>query len=256
MSNAKPLYRDIEALRDFGLDIVRIKGRPVAYALASRVFSFGELSLIVDAVSSSRFLTEREGGRARPLDQTPRLGPSSRTPFGKRPRRPTREKPKRQRVRERRRVAGGDSHRSQGRVLYYTIDVSKRRVARRDGKRYLTTPWRSSTATDSTTSPPTATSTGTSPTTASTAWAPLRITDEPATRNETTAAFDVRAYQSGSFGMFAGERRNVTLLVNERAMGGVVDRFGDDMVVTPAPDVAAAREGDPDRARRRRAGRA
>ena len=50
----KALYRDIEALRDFGLDIVRIKGRPVAYALASRVFSFGELSLIVDAVSSGR----------------------------------------------------------------------------------------------------------------------------------------------------------------------------------------------------------
>ncbi len=38
----------------------------------------------------------------------------------------------------------------------------------------------------------------------------LRISDEPATRNEAIAGFDVRAYGDGSFGMFSGERRNVT----------------------------------------------
>lgn len=243
----KALYRDIEALRDFGLDIVRIKGRPVAYALASRAFSFGELSLIVDAVSSSRFLTERKAAEL--VRSIKRLGSDHQA-----------ERLSGNVHVDRRVKSQSDSVYANvdalqeairtGRKVefsYYTIDVSKRRVARRDGKRYLTTPvaliysdgfYYVAAYSDKH---------GDFANYRIDRMGALRITDEPATRNETTAAFDVRAYQSGSFGMFAGERRNVTLLANERAMGGVVDRFGDDMVVTPAPDVTAAREGDPDR---------
>ena len=54
----KALYRDIEALREFGMDIGKLRRSPVQYALITREFSKEELLLLVDAVQSSRFLTK------------------------------------------------------------------------------------------------------------------------------------------------------------------------------------------------------
>lgn len=56
----KALYEDIEALKAYGLDIITIKGRVSAYYVASRDFELPELKLLADAVSSSRFLTEKK----------------------------------------------------------------------------------------------------------------------------------------------------------------------------------------------------
>lgn len=56
----KALYEDIEALKSFGLDIVSIKGNTSGYYVASRDFELPELKLLADAVSSSRFLTEKK----------------------------------------------------------------------------------------------------------------------------------------------------------------------------------------------------
>jgi len=56
----KALYEDIEALKTFGLDIVQLKGNPSGYYVASRDFELPELKLLADAVSSSRFLTEKK----------------------------------------------------------------------------------------------------------------------------------------------------------------------------------------------------
>ena len=56
----KSVYRDIEALREFGLDIRTYQRSPVEYALENRDFALPELLLLVDAVQSSRFLTQRK----------------------------------------------------------------------------------------------------------------------------------------------------------------------------------------------------
>ncbi len=56
----KGIYRDIEALREFGLDVRTYQRAPVEYALERRDFAFHELLLLVDAVQSSRFLTQRK----------------------------------------------------------------------------------------------------------------------------------------------------------------------------------------------------
>lgn len=56
----KGIYRDIELLREFGLDVRVIARNPAAYALVRRDFSLSELTLLVDAVQSSRFLTDRQ----------------------------------------------------------------------------------------------------------------------------------------------------------------------------------------------------
>ncbi len=56
----KALYEDIEALRTFGLDIKQLKGNTSGYFVASREFELPELKLLADAVTSSRFLTEKK----------------------------------------------------------------------------------------------------------------------------------------------------------------------------------------------------
>ncbi|MCM1299855.1 MAG: WYL domain-containing protein [Firmicutes bacterium] len=56
----KALYQDIEALRSFGLDIITLKGSQTGYFVASRDFELPELKLLADAVTSSKFLTEKK----------------------------------------------------------------------------------------------------------------------------------------------------------------------------------------------------
>ncbi len=56
----KTVYSDIAALQDYGIDIVSIPGKNGGYYIASRNFELPELKLLIDAVQSSRFLTEKK----------------------------------------------------------------------------------------------------------------------------------------------------------------------------------------------------
>ena len=56
----KTVYSDIAALQEYGMDIVSIPGRNGGFFLASRNFELPELKLLIDAVLSSRYLTEKK----------------------------------------------------------------------------------------------------------------------------------------------------------------------------------------------------
>ena len=56
----KTVYSDIAALQDYGVDIVSIPGKNGGYYVASRNFELPELKLLIDAVQSSRYLTEKK----------------------------------------------------------------------------------------------------------------------------------------------------------------------------------------------------
>ncbi len=56
----KTVYSDIAALQDYGVDIVSIPGKNGGYYIASLNFEIPELKLLIDAVQSSRFLTEKK----------------------------------------------------------------------------------------------------------------------------------------------------------------------------------------------------
>ena len=56
----KTVYSDIAALQDYGLDIVSLPGKNGGYYIASRNFDLPELTLLIDAVQSSRYLTEKK----------------------------------------------------------------------------------------------------------------------------------------------------------------------------------------------------
>ena len=56
----KTVYSDIAALQDYGVDIVSLPGKNGGYFIANRNFELPELKLLIDAVQSSRFLTEKK----------------------------------------------------------------------------------------------------------------------------------------------------------------------------------------------------
>ena len=56
----KSIYSDIETLQDFGLDIIQNKAKRTTYFVGSRDFELGELKLLVDAITASRFIPEKK----------------------------------------------------------------------------------------------------------------------------------------------------------------------------------------------------
>ncbi len=56
----KSLYDDLKSLEDFGIDICRTKTNTVKYYVGSRDFEMPELKLLVDAIQSSKFITQKK----------------------------------------------------------------------------------------------------------------------------------------------------------------------------------------------------
>lgn len=54
----KTVYSDIQALQDYGVDIISNPGKNGGYFIGQRIFEPYELKLLIDAVQSSRYLTE------------------------------------------------------------------------------------------------------------------------------------------------------------------------------------------------------
>ena len=56
----KSIYDDLEALRNYGLDIATRKTKTTDYYVGSRLFELPELKLLVDAVQCSKFVTHKK----------------------------------------------------------------------------------------------------------------------------------------------------------------------------------------------------
>lgn len=225
----KSIYRDLDTLRAFGLDIVRLPTSPVSYALASRTFTAAELMLLTDAVQSSRFLTTRMANRlteglaslgsrhqaaalSRNVHVEGRIKMQNESVFHH-------VDTLHEAIRRRRQVA----------FRYVKHDVDKQPRPQGDGRIYRETPVcliysegcyyliAYNEKHDSFPSYRVDRMQG------------LRITDEAAVRNERIATFDAAAYSARTFSMFGGETVPVTLLVEESVMSAVIDRFGKDV---------------------------
>lgn len=60
-ADRKSIYSDVQALIEYGLDIVSLPGKHGGYYIASpKDFQMSELKLLIDAVLSSRYLTEKK----------------------------------------------------------------------------------------------------------------------------------------------------------------------------------------------------
>ena len=136
----KSIYDDMEALRAFGLDVQNRKGKAPGWFLGERPFQLAELKLLVDAVQSSKFITQRKSRELiRKLESQASVHQARQL---------------------QRQVYVDRRVKSMNESVYYTIDklhtaianrkavtfkyfeynVQKEKVFRREGKRYIVSP--------------------------------------------------------------------------------------------------------------------
>jgi len=233
----KSIYRDFEVLRECGYDVVKRTGRPTEYALGQREFEYPELLLLVDAVQSSRFLTTRKSRqllqRIKGLTSIHQADALERHVHVERRIRTQNESVYynvdaiQEAIASRRKVG----------FRYFKHDLAQRKVYRKDGALYRETPvhlvysdgyyyliafndahddfvrYRIDRMSH------------------------IQVLDEPATRNDRIARFDVEEFALQAFGMFGGDKMRVTIEFQADAIDQILDRFGSDgVVIIPQPD--------------------
>lgn len=235
----KGVYRDIQTLRDFGIEIQTYQRSPVEYAIARRDFSLSELMLLVDAVESCKFLTRRQSNM---LTTNLKLLASDH---------------QRELLKRRIHVTGRISSKNES--VFTSIDTlheairTKKRVEFMyykyglDGNRYATHGNRPHEVT---------------PVSISfsdgfyylTAWDDerddmaefridrmdkIRVTDKPATKNDEIAHHKYEGDEHEYFGRFGGDPVTATLLVTGDKVEIIKDRFGDAAMLYPQDDDTA-----------------
>lgn len=232
-ADRKTIYRDLQALSDFGLDILKGDGPRGGYMLASREFELAEVKLLVDLVQSSKFITPK---KSRLLIEKLEGLVSQYDARGLH-----------------RQVVVADRNKTVNESIYYSVDVihtaiadnvqirfqyydwniKKERALHRDGAFYQVSPWLLTwndenyylVAYDS----------GAQKLKHYRVDKMLRIAAADAAREGRSAfeAVDVASYSRKTFGMFAGEERTLQLICGNSLAGVVIDRFGSGVPIRP-----------------------
>ena len=136
----KGIYRDIETLREFGMDIRTLKRQPVQYSLAERDFELSQLMLLVDAVQSSKFLSD---GASKALVKSVRQLASAEERKALNKQVHVHGRPKRQDQSDFvavDRLQEAIAQKSKVSFHYYKYGAGKERVARKGGAAHVVTP--------------------------------------------------------------------------------------------------------------------
>lgn len=231
----KSVYRDIEALRDFGLDIQKKHGGKtgggVSYHLKSRMFDISELLFIRDAVQSCRFLTERQSeeivGKIGKLAPCSYLDEFSGNVFVDK------------RVANANDVVLENVNKIKSALVkrlritfkYITINTDAKRQLRHKGKVYEQTPVTLIYSNDLYYLVTFDSQDDDFRTFRVDRMAEVSTTGTLSSRNARIANFDAARFQERSFGMFDGEERLVHFKVRRKAIDSMVDRFGIESIV-------------------------
>lgn len=226
----KTIYRDLDTLSAFGMDIER--DRRGAY-LASRMFELPELKLLVDAVQSSKFITEN---KSREL-----IGKLCRLSSNAYARKLTGQVVVQDRVKAMNESIYynidniQDAIRKDHRITfgYYEWNVKKELVPRKDGERYRVSPWFFQWDNDK------YYLVGYDDVTKQMRHYRVdkmkEIVEEPEKRlgREVYEQIDLSSYGTQTFGMFAGEKVTVKLEVDATLIGAMIDHFGKEVWMHP-----------------------
>ena len=232
----KTVYRDITRLRDYGLHIGQLRGSTPGYYVDAREFELAELKLLVDAVQSSKFITEEKS-----KELIKKLGKLTSRENSKQLQRQVYiyNRPKtindsiyrnvdtiHEAIRENRQVT----------FLYLEWTMKKELRQKHEGKVYHVSPW-------------------------SLTWddenyylvgfdeevekirhyrvdkmKDISLTRDKRHGREPFRDFDLAAFSKKTFGMYGGADTKVTLRCEEHLAGVVIDRFGKDIMMIPKED--------------------
>ena len=243
----RSVYEDIRLLQDFGMDIIGEKRKQYIYYLASREFELAELKLLVDTVSSARFVTVRKSQqlirKLSSLTSRHLAGQLRRQVYVSGRVKTYNESiyynvdAVHRGINENRRIS----------FKYYDYDLSKNQVLRRQGERYQVSPYLLSWDSENYYMVAYHNRYG--------RLAHFRVdkmTDvqvEAEKRHALTEDLDPVAYCQSVFGMFTGEQIHVKVRFASELIGVVIDRFGKEVSVAAeiqarqgAEETSAAKE--------------
>ena len=227
----KGIYADVEALQDMGFDVVQNKGTGAGYHIGSREFELAELKLLVDAVQSSKFITEKKSENLiKKLEKLTSVHEAKQL---------------------HRQVFICDRAKAENEKSFYTVDriytafsenvqvqfqyldwtVKKELVPRRDGAYYVVSPW-------------------------AMIWDDenyylvaydanadmlkhyrvdliqnLSLLEEARLGKEKYQTFDLPAFSKKTFSMYGGKDEKVTLRCKNKFARVILDRFGKDVMM-------------------------
>lgn len=228
----KSLYDDLEVLRSFGLDVQCRKGRTPGWFVGERQFELPELKLLVDAVQSSKFITRRKS------DSLIRKLESLASSYQAR--------------QLQRQVFVADRVKTMNESIYYNVDKlhtaigarravsfryfdynsSKKKVFRREGQRYMVSPYGLVWDNENYYLVGYASDHGEVRHYRVDKMSDIDVTSLPL-EGESAGSFDMAGYARKHFGMFSGADAAVTLRCREELAGVVLDRFGQEAMLVP-----------------------
>lgn len=228
----KSLYSDFDFLRSIGFDIKCVRAnRKTGYYLDSRDFELSELKLLVDAVQSSKFITEEKS-----LSMISRL---ERMASKYQANQLRRQVWVRGRVKSMNESIFSNVDQinlaicSNCQILfqYFTWNQKKERILRRKGARYAVSPW--ALLLDNENYYLLAYVDGMMKHFRVDKMLEIRVTDWPREGKEVFDALDMAVYTDSHFGMFSGDRIPVKLLFDNSFAGIAIDQFGTDAILVP-----------------------
>lgn len=233
-ADRKSLYDDLEALRVLGIDVVGEKvGRNYYYHVGGKKFEIAELKLLVDAIQSSRFITEKKSNELiKKLTSMASVYEASQM---------------------KRQVVVHDRVKTMNESIYYYVDDVHRAIAenrqicfeymkwnkdkeleRRREEPYVVSPW-------------------------ALTWddenyyliaydeaadsikhfrvdklKSIRILDKTRAGKERFSEFNLAKYSKMSFGMFGGKPTRVRIAFCDELAGVFIDRFGKNITIRPS----------------------
>ena len=235
-ADRKSLYDDMEALRVLGIDVIGEKvGRDYYYHVGSKQFEIAELKLLVDAIQSSKFITEKKSN-----DLIKKL---------------TAMASEYEAAQLKRQVVVQGRVKTMNESIYYFVDDVHRAIADNKKIRFEYMKWSNDKKLVSHRDEPYTVS----------PWAlswddenyyliaydgeadmikhfrvdklkSIEILDERREGQEKFRQFDLAKYAQMSFGMFGGEPTKVMLEFDNDMTGVFIDRFGKDITIRPADD--------------------
>lgn len=235
-TDRKTIYSDIETLGPdgFGLDILQKDQHFGGYYIASRDFEMAELKLLVDAVQSSKFITEKKS-----KDMIKKLESLC---------------SKNEAKILQHQVVITDRPKTENEMIYYNVDkihmatynnkqisfqyaewtTKKKLQIKKNGERYVVSPW-------------------------SLTWDDenyyliayheeygqirhyrvdkmlnMEIEDKSRLGEDIFNQFNLAEFGKKTFGMFAGKDSDITLYCENNLIGVILDRFGNDVMIIPA----------------------
>lgn len=234
-ADRRSIYTDLKDLEYLGIEV---EGEPDGgryhYHVVERQFELPELKLLVDAIQSSKFITEKKtNALIRKLEK---------------------QVSRYEAMKLQRQVFVSGRIKTMNESIYYTVDaihnaisenrkicfqyfqwnVKKEMELRRDGAWYHISPWGLSWDDEN------YYLVGYDPDAGEIRhyrvdkMLHIRMSDEPREGKEYFRKLDMADYAKKSFGMFGGKEQTVKLLVDNSLAGVIIDRFGKEVMMIPA----------------------